>query len=42
MNFNDYLPILEALVLVLFCLSTTLVWKIVKVVLGIVQVNLGA
>ena len=42
MSFNDYLPIIETFVTVVFCLTCTLVWKIAKIVLGIVQVNLGA
>ena len=42
MDFNDYLPIFETFVTVIFCLSFTLVWKILKVVLGIVQINLNA
>lgn len=42
MSFNDYLPIIETFITVVFCLTCTLVWKIAKIVLGIVQVNLGA
>ena len=42
MDYNDYLPIMEAIVTVIFCLTFTLSWKIVKIVLGVVQVNLGA
>lgn len=42
MSFNDYVPIVECIQTVVFCLSATLVWKIAKVVLGIVNINLGA
>lgn len=40
--FNRYLPIVEALETVVFCIGCTLAFKIAKIVLGIVQVNLGA
>jgi len=42
MNYNDYLPIVETIMTITFCLITTLAWKIAKIVLGIVQINLGA
>lgn len=42
MTFNNYLPIVEAMTTVMFCLGCTLAFKIAKIVLGIVQVNLGA
>lgn len=40
--FNDYLPITEAFQTVIACIAGTLVWKILKVVLGVVNVHLGA
>lgn len=40
--FNDYLPITEAFQTVIACLLGTLAWKILKVVLGVVNINLGS
>ncbi len=42
MDFNDYLPIIEAIQTVVFCLVCTLTWKLAKVILGIVNIHLGA
>lgn len=42
MSFNDYLPIVECFQTIIFLLATTLTWKLAKIVLGIVNINLGA
>lgn len=42
MSFNDYLPIIECIQTIIFCIATTLAWKLAKIVLGIVNINLGA
>lgn len=42
MLFNDYIPIVECIEVVTYLLLTTLGWKIIKVVVGIVNINLGA
>lgn len=42
MLFNDYLPIVECIEIITYLLLTTLGWKIIKIVVGIVNINLGA
>ncbi len=42
MLFNDYLPIVECTEVISYLLLTTLGWKLIKIVVGIVNINLGA
>lgn len=41
MSFNQYLPLSEVLQITLFILPLTLGWKVLKVLLGIAQIDLG-
>lgn len=41
-SFNYYLPVSEALIVVISMISITFSWKIIKVVLGLVGINLNA
>ncbi len=41
-SFNYYLPITEAVTVVLFLIGFVLSWKIVKIVLGVVNIDLNA
>ena len=40
-GFNYYLPVLDCFLVVIGCLGITLAWKVAKVMLGIVQIDLN-